>query len=439
MADNKRDVFHWNFDLKETDSDFTDIEYSPDSGRGDGDGEGIQPFIFVDGNYKSDSSAASFVDNYVKDNTPEDYRRREYNYRRDEDLIGDTLREEEKPSLLDKVSGFFENGQINWKPILIALGVLCLVILLLIILWPKKEEKKEWAQSTDTEILTLVESYFKAKNEGNAGSMKQLLIPEATVDSVALGLEAKIYESFNNIKVFSYPGLKKGEKCLFVTTDVKFTNIDSMVPKGYYLYTRPDSSGKLRLLTENEFTSLEAEKNTTYAYYKEAAKDDFVISTAAKITETTYQLYEVDPVLKEYAGYWKNNDFIYPTKSNEPSSSADNTTAPSSGSASESTTSVENTTENALPNGEVEVDFCAYVIEGGLRLRSTPEAGGPDNVLMQLPKGHYLWVVGELDGWYHVKDVRDDNGIGGSQTPSGREGYVSKDYISKLYTDVKSD
>ena len=30
MADNKKELFHWNFDLKNSDSDFTDIEYSPE-------------------------------------------------------------------------------------------------------------------------------------------------------------------------------------------------------------------------------------------------------------------------------------------------------------------------------------------------------------------------------------------------------------------------
>ena len=85
MADNKKELFHWNFDLKNSDSDFTDIEYSPEvippaDGKDD-----IKPFIFVDGNYNPETDADSFDEslgnsekkatgkNYRRDDEEEDY------------------------------------------------------------------------------------------------------------------------------------------------------------------------------------------------------------------------------------------------------------------------------------------------------------------------------------------------------------------------------
>ena len=56
MADNKKELFHWNFDLKNSDSDFTDIEYSPEVIPPADGQDDIKPFIFVDGNYNPETN-----------------------------------------------------------------------------------------------------------------------------------------------------------------------------------------------------------------------------------------------------------------------------------------------------------------------------------------------------------------------------------------------
>lgn len=444
MADKKNDVFRWNFDLKDTDSEFTDIEYSPDAGAyRDGEDEGVKPFIFVDGSYKSDGDAASFVDQYVTENTPARPGRRDYSFRRDSDLIDETLgpdKRNDKPSFMDRLKDSFSNLHINWKFVLIGLAILAVVIILLIIIWPKKKEEKGWKLNENADITKLVENYFEAKKEGNATAMKLVLISEATVDSVALGLESKIYDRFDNIRIYTYPGKAEGENCMLVTTDVKFTNISTIVPKGYYFYARPDADKKLRLLTEAELTGLAAESET-YDCLKKAVNDgDFVTKTAKKITDDAKAAYAKDSELEKYVAYWESGKYVIPepagstTATQDPSSGTTSPTDPNSG-----TTAPITPPDTEHPENYVELDFCGYITEAGVRLRSTTSTEGSENVLMQFGSGHYLWIIGEVDGWYHVRDIRDDNGRGGSQTPSGREGYVKKDFISPYYSDVKSD
>ncbi len=436
MDENKKQdgLFHWNFDLKNTDSDFTDIEYSSDTiPKAEGEND-IKPFIFVDGNYKSDKDSSPFAETPVQkepETVPEKPQSQKP-FRRPgakDKTSADNAEVPETPA--KRKTSYFDKKKkdIRWKPILICVAVLALIVLLLIIFWPKKDKNKEWEVNSDKDIEALITGYFKAKTDGDASAMRKILVSEANVNSVALAREQRLYQAYNNIRTYSYPGIKKGETALLVTYDSEFKNIDTQAPTLGWFYTKQDATaGELRLITTGEMT----EDSEEYRYIKSAyEKSEMIQDVVAKVQNGYKKALESDSVLAYYIDLWSNsNSNELPTR---PATTAATTTVPpnSSESGPDVSTTPVMTTPDSLPPNEVKVDYCAYISDDGVRMRRTPSTDTNDNILTSFNKGYYLQVIGELDGWYHVKDTQTSNGMGQTQEPSGMEGYVSKDFMVK--------
>ena len=433
MADkNRKDTFHWNFDLKNTDSDFTDIEYSPEVIPVPEGEDDLKPFIFVDGKYNSDTDASAFSDGA----RPAAGRDAE---EEDEDDGFDEPRKKKAGSGKLSPSAVFGNNNIPWKKILIGLAALAVVVLLVILLWPKKDkgpgEEKAWALSEDPTINLLVENYLTAIKKGDSELMRNVMVSDAKIEDVTIWNQAKIYESFSNTKTYAYPGKNKGESCLVTFTDIKFVNIDSVVPKSYFFYAVPEGESNQLRLKLMDGSSQETEE---YKYFAEVYRDDGeeIQKIVAKSNERYTKALTEDEKLATYASIWAEGNYPIPPEGTLEHS----TPAPSSGEGSDPTPDNTNTPQTDPPvEGEIPMEAKGWITTNGLRLRANPSTETNDNVLTHLSKYHYVRIVGQLDGWYHVIDDLTDNGIGGEQSCTRKEGYVSSDYVTTNYANIPND
>ena len=436
MADkNRKDTFHWNFDLKNTDSDFTDIEYSPEVipvAEGEDD---LKPFIFVDGKYNSDTDSSAFSEGDRSSSAgktsrdPDDY----------DDEYDEPEKKKKGSSGKLSPSAIFGNNNIPWKKILIGAGILLALVLAVILLWPKKGEEpktedKKWALTEDASIKLLVENYFTALKDGNQQLMKNVLVSDAKIEEVTLWNQSKIYESFENTKSYTYPGINKGEYCVAAFSDIKFVHIDTLVPKTYFFYARPEGeSNQLRLMVMDDDSTPE------YKYFANVYKDNSSeIQSLVQDSNNRYkQALASDDKLATYTPLWEKGDYSIPPEGTlYPPQTPDQTQdVPPSG----STENPDVTTVAPVEGDEIPMDAKAWVLDGPLRLRSTPDTSDNSNVLTHLSKYHYVRIVGQIGDWYHIVDNLSENGIGGEQTPSNQEGYVKVDYLTQNYAHIPND
>jgi len=419
-------LFHWNFDLKDSDTDFTDIDYSTEALPLLDETSDVKPLIFVDGNYKSDNKASFFED--IEEEAPSARKK-----------AGTKKGAKSAAGVKGKKGYVDQKSSIPWKPILLGAAALAAVVLLLILILPKNQ-KKEWTVNENKDIETLINNYFEAKRTGDDMAMRRTLVPEALVDNSKLILESKLYESYSNIKIHSYPGMKKGEAALLTTYDSKFINIGTPYPTYDWFYVKPDGSNNLHLMTLTEMKSTGNE--AVYDYFKNAYHESpEMTKLVEKIDKDYISALESDPALKAYIAQLESGKYLPPTKT--PETTADvtgtaGTTAATAATEPASTAPTQATTQpiSADTGNEKSVDYCAYVSDDGVRLRSTPTTGSNDNIVLTFGKGHYLQIVGELDGWYRVIDKLSSNGVGGTQAPSGQTGYVAADFIVTTYSQI---
>ena len=434
MADNnKKEPFHWNFDLKNTDSDFTDIEYAPDQAEEAEEGGDIKPFIFVDGNYNSDTDSSAFSQDSAfragAGSLPEED---------EEDDYEDKKKKKSSEKKLS-ASSVFGNNSIPWKKILIVAAVLLLIVLAVILLWPKGEkdpggntQEKKWTKSDDATIKVLVDNYFIALKEGNATLMSNVLASTEEFDELLLVYQSKICEDFTNVTVYSYPGTAEGEYCLTALADIKYVYIDTPAPKYFFFYARPEAdTGKLRLIVMDDDSSAE------YKYFASIYGESKDIQSVVKDVNDRYgAALRSDEKLAYYDSVWAEENGLYVIPKEGPIEHPVNS---STEVPPESTATPPETTASPVITGEIAVSATGWIADGPLRLRSTPSTDNNENVLIHLYKYHYVRIVGQLDGWYHIVDDLTENGIGGTQEPTGLEGYISSEFVTQNYANIPND
>ena len=409
--ENKNDgLFHWNFDLHETDSDFTDIDYSADAIDVTSDDAEIKPMIFVDGSYKSGQEPAEKPAKEPAPKAPGKAKKNPFG------KAASVVHKKKKDDLdyYDDEEEYSEpkvKRPIPWKPIIIG-GAIFLAALagLLIILISRDHRKKVWAKNEDEQIEQLVKNYFKAKTEADAAAMEKIVVPEETVNSLQMTLESKAYESYNDIRIYAYPGLKKTETGLFVTYNSKFWNIDTQLPTIGWYYVKQDDQKNLRLMPLTDTNTPE------YKYIVNTYDGSPVEKLSNEVSAANKNAVESDPILKQYLAQLATNNYeTYVPETTE----APTTTQP---------VVTEPTTTAYVPEGPI--GYVTGVDDSVLRMRSSMTTE-EDNIVAAFPEGYALEIIEELDGWVHVKDMLTDDGHGNPQSPTGKEGYVSADFFEK--------
>ncbi len=415
MAKNNNNdgLFHWNFDLHETDSDFTDIDYSADAiDVPEEEDKDIKPMIFVDGTYKSGQTPAEEPeedDPFGPEDTSRKHQKGGFAKKSGSAPHRKKKAEADYYDDREQLSDEKEKRPIPWKPIIIA-GIVLLAALagLIIILVSRDHRKKVWAKNEDQAIDTLVKNYFKAKTDADADAMEKIVVPEEKVNSVQMTLEAKAYESYNDIRIYSYPGMKKTETGLFVSYNAKFKNIDTQLPTIGWYYVKEDAEKNLRLMPLTDTSTPE------YKYVRSTYDGSVVEKLSTEVTAANKNAVDSDPILRKYLAQLATNNYetYVPETTEAPTTVPPVVTDP--------------VTEEYVPQGPV-----GYVTTNSLRFRSSMNTESDGNIIKYLDEGYALEIIDEADGWVHVKDSLPKDKNGNPQTPSNLEGYVSAEFFEK--------
>ncbi|MBQ5953260.1 MAG: SH3 domain-containing protein [Lachnospiraceae bacterium] len=422
MAENKNKEFKWNFNLDDTDSDFTDIDFSSKSYEpSDKD---IQPIIFVRDETSQRRKTTSSVSDAGRKPAAQSTAKRQpasagTSAAKKTPAAETAARKTaaaRKPAAKKKKS---KGGiDLNWRLIaLIAAAVL--VVALVVVLFSRcgKKVEKAWTRvEADSQVKQLMDGYFSAKKEGDASAMRKVLVTDAVVNASLLSVESNIYKDYTDIELQQYPGISKNETVICATYDTELSMIDASVPSIGWFYALPGDTGSLRLMTTTEM-----EKEENKSIY------DYVLAAAALLSDTTVketqQRYNnavsSNDILAQYLQAIKDGNW-YDFKPSTEASTEDTVVPPAS-------------TEAVTP---VDSGKLVYVNASSLRMRSGPTTED-DNVIWNFSRGYCLTVIGETDGWYRVKDdVKTNPGSNYAQAVSGYEGYVSKDWVVSSYDEI---
>ena len=108
-------------------------------------------------------------------------------------------------------------------------------------------ENAEITECSDSEIINLFKTYYKALSDGDSEKIKSLY-DEAGDISDASSL-SDVVEEYQNLRIYEAPGLNENEKAIFVYYEVKFFDVDEAAPgvDSYYITT---ASGEPKLMLE---------------------------------------------------------------------------------------------------------------------------------------------------------------------------------------------
>lgn len=417
MADKKNSdsLFQWNFNLEDSDSDFTDIDFRS-SKKTEASDKDIEPIIFVrdetakkkpeEKRQQSQTSSSSSSQTAKK---PQNSAARTGS----RPSAGKTAAKKKKTS---------SGPALNWKLIAV-IAAAVIVIALLVVLLGKcgKKEEKSWTKvEADSKVKTLMDRYFAAKKDGNANDMRKVQVEDAVINASVLGIEASIYKDYTDISLQQYPGINKNEYVVCAAYDTVLNLIDASVPTISWFYVLPDSSKNLRLMP---ITDKEKETNKTIYDYVTAAYSLLADTTVAEVQTRFNNAVNSNPDLAEYLQNIKEGNYYQPPTGSAATEDPANTTA---------------------ANEPVQSGSLMFVKVGKstLRVRSAPRKpaeGEPDNVINTLPTGYCVTVYGiDEFGWAHIKDdVSVNPGTNAQQSPTGKEGYVDARYLTSDFSDAR--
>ena len=416
MADKKSNdsLFQWNFNLEDSDSDFTDIDFSSSNKKNTASDKDIEPIIFV-----RDETAKKKTEekrSQVQSSSAQNSRKTQASGTRPASRPSSRPAAGKAAPRKKKASS---GPALNWRLIAVIAAAVLLIALLVVLLGRcgKKEEKAWTKVEADSKVKTIMDKYFDAKKNGSAEDMRKVLVEDAVVNASVLGIEASIYKDYADVSLQQYPGIKKDEYVVCASYDTVLSLIDASVPTISWFYAQPDSSKNLRLLP---ITNKEKETNATVYNYVTAASGLLADTTVADVKTRYNNALNSNPDLKEYLQNIENGNYY--TKPNGSASTEEPGTVPS--------------TDEPAPAGQLQ-----YVNVGSdvLNMRSSPSKPSDNsNVVKKLVSGYCVTVLGiDEFGWAHIKDdVTVNPATGEKQDAIGTEGYVDVRYITPNYSEV---
>ena len=286
--------------------------------------------------------------------------------------------------------------------------------------------------SSDTDLNTLVQHYYTAKATADAELMRSTLAEGDSVNASIMLLEARVYEDFRDLKIYSCIGKYAGEYGVFATYGTKFYEIDTLLPGYNWFYAMRNSGGELRLMTMDE---LNKDGVTTEEYdhiLQQVNKSPLVNQQLSSVNAAYEAARTGDARLHELLERLAAGTYEIPeeTTTEEPTTEAP-TEDPTAETTEESTGSSE-TLSPGTSNG-------IFITTNDVRFRSTPSTE-ENNLISYFQRGHYLELIAMEGDWAHVRDNQTSNGRGGTQECTGREGYVSKLFVeTAMFAVINAD
>lgn len=268
-----------------------------------------------------------------------------------------------------------------------------------------------WTQNSNEQITTLVNNYYTALAAGDTKTLQNLVDPSVTVDANSVASQANAVEAYQNISTYVANGQNAGEYAVYVSYEMKFSNIATAAPGLVPAYVKTQSDGSLRIIPYANFDS------TVSAYMDSVSQSATIQQLASQINASYQSALAGDANLKKYIDSLGSTDAGSTTAAAETTAAATGTTAAQQTTAAAQETTAAETTAKAKKVKFKAVDDIQYTTTQ-VKLRKEPVLDDNTNDFLLIDGGVWVHVVGLSKKWAKVV------------TQSGNTGYIYRQYLT---------
>ena len=165
-------------------------------------------------------------------------------------------------------------------------------------------------QEATPEIKELVEKYYRGEQDGDPDMIRQTsMYPEVVVDKCVLR-DAEYYENIRVDDIYMVPAANDGEWMLFVRYEIKYKDMDPVLPyiSTFYVFTDEDGSLKQIILSSPMRMYFEQDQYVrgilgTLMAANEAYPE--VVEMREECSEAFEKARDDDPEFDEFMTFWK--------------------------------------------------------------------------------------------------------------------------------------
>lgn len=104
---------------------------------------------------------------------------------------------------------------------------------------------RKFKSNKNTELDKLINDYYTAFASGDIDTLKAIAVPMCDKEVSYTALYSQYIESFNDVKIYTKPGLTKDSYLVTTEVSLKYANIDTLVPGLDFFYVEKNDQGKL--------------------------------------------------------------------------------------------------------------------------------------------------------------------------------------------------
>ena len=270
---------------------------------------------------------------------------------------------------------------------------------------PEETQAALVEQEADSDIQAVIQTYLDARIHNDMATLATV------VDDVSALPEndstSAFFESYQNIHVYTVPGLQEGEYVAYVRSDVNLTNYDTDLPDLQFFYIRTAEDGSRYIAT----SYTEEESN----YIDEVIHTDAVQGLINEVWGILDGIADSDTDLAALISMLYGNDAGQPSETPAAETPAEETPAAETQGSSDNSEGSENTADSPS-NYEMEEVNDTVTINDTVNIRATPSTEA--EILGVIPVGTTVDRSHHGARWSYV-------------TYEGVSGFVLSEYVDE--------
>jgi len=104
---------------------------------------------------------------------------------------------------------------------------------------------KSFKKNNNSELTTLINNYYTAYAEGDTDTLATLATPVSDQEISYIAFYSQYIESFNDIQIYTKPGLTDNSYLVTTEVELKYNDIDTAAPGLDFFYVETNEDGKL--------------------------------------------------------------------------------------------------------------------------------------------------------------------------------------------------
>lgn len=104
---------------------------------------------------------------------------------------------------------------------------------------------KSFKKNNNSELTTLINNYYTAYAEGDTETLATLATPVSDQEISYIAFYSQYIESFNDIQIYTKPGLTDNSYLVTTEVELKYNDIDTAAPGLDFFYVETNEDGKL--------------------------------------------------------------------------------------------------------------------------------------------------------------------------------------------------